>query len=111
MKKLRVGFGNKLFEVEARELRELEMFLGLMFRTKNTRNLVFEKRGRWGIHSFFVFFDFLALWLDKNNEVIEYKIVKPFTPYVAPSREFARLVEIPLNEENREIVGLFSAKP
>ncbi len=110
MKKLRVGFGNKLFEVEARELGELEMFLGLMFKTKNTKNLIFERAGKWGIHSFFVFFDFLALWLDEKNNVLEYKIVKPFTPYVAPSRRFARLIEIPINKENREIAGWFSGK-
>jgi uncharacterized membrane protein (UPF0127 family) len=73
------------------------MILGLMFRTRKTRPLLFEfKRDvRMAIHSFFVFFPFKAIWLDENNRIIAQKIVKPFTLCVRPRKPFRKLIEIP----------------
>jgi len=71
--------------------------LGLMFRTRKTRPLIFEfsKNTRMPIHSFFVFFPFHAVWLDKNNKIIEQRKAKPFTFCVRPKKPFRRLIEIP----------------
>lgn len=107
MEKIRVGFGSKRFSLSVRRLSYCEYFIGLMFKSKDSENLLFDLPGRWGIHSFFVFFSFLALWLDKKNSVVEWKIVKPFSFFVKPKRKFARLVEIPVNSKNKKIISIF----
>ncbi len=80
---------------------------GLMFsRRENAEALLFEfsSPGFWSIHSFFVFYPFLALWL-KGNRVIDYKIVRPFSFSVRPRDSFLRLIEIPINEKYKKIVA------
>lgn len=87
-------------------------FTGLMFKTKNTKKLLFDfsKEVKISIHSLFVFFPFLAVWLDKNNSVVERQIVGPFRLYILPRKNFCKLVEIPLNDENKMIIGFFVGK-
>jgi len=72
-------------------------FTGLMFRTRKTKPLLFEfkKDTRMAIHSFFVFFPFKAIWLDKENRIIEQRTVKPFTFCARPRKAFRKLIEIP----------------
>ena len=107
MKSIKVGFKGKKIEIEARNLAFREQFIGLMFKSRNSENLLFDCPGKWGIHSFFVFFPFLAIWVDDKNNVQELRIVKPFTFYVEPKREFAKLIEIPLNEKNKKLIKIF----
>jgi uncharacterized membrane protein (UPF0127 family) len=106
--KIKVGFGRKRMFVDVTKVSPFESF-GLMFRTRWTGNLLFDfkKEGKWAISAFFVFFSFLALWLDEKNNVLEYKIVKPFTFSVQPKNEFAKLIEIPLNNKNKNLISHF----
>ena len=85
---------------------------GLMFRTKNTDNLLFEfgKDVRISITSFFVFFPFLAIWLDKNNNVVDKKIVKPFILSIKPRNKFRKIIEVPLRENTEDIIKFFLGK-
>jgi uncharacterized membrane protein (UPF0127 family) len=85
---------------------------GLMFRTSKTNSLLFEfkQKESYAIHSFFVFFPFLALWLDEKNNVKEYNFVKPFTFLIKPQTPPRKLIEIPLNEKNNRIIKLFVDK-
>jgi len=85
---------------------------GLMFRSKDTDNLLFEYRKdvRISITSFFVFFPFLAIWLDGNNKVIDIKMVKPFQLSVKPKNKFRKIVEIPVNNRNLDIIKIFSSE-
>lgn len=108
MKSIKVGFKGKKIVINTRELSYSGMFGGLMFKSKDSENLLFDYPGIWGIHSLFVFFPFLALWLDDKNNVIEHKLVKPFSFYVKPKRKFAKLIEIPSNSSNKAIIDLFS---
>lgn len=84
-------------------------FSGLMFKSRDTENLLFDFGTdiKISIHSLFVFFPFLAVWLDSRNRVIELEIVKPFKLCIMPKRKFRKLVEIPLNRKNKEIMGFF----
>lgn len=107
MKKIKVGFGKKKFDVNVKELTAIQQAKGLMFRGRNCPNLLFDRGGRWAIHSFFVFFDFLAVWLDEKNNVLEYKLVKPFTFHVIPKHKFAKLIEIPVNNRNKRLITHF----
>lgn len=107
--KIKAGFGNKKLNIEAKKLSTLGCYLGLMFKSRNSENLLFDIPGKWGIHSFFVFFPFVAIWLDEKNRVIDKKIVKPFTFYENPCRRFAKLIEIPVNERNKRIISVLSS--
>jgi len=81
---------------------------GLMFKSKETDILLFEfsKKTRIRIHSFFVFFPFFAVWIDDKNKIIQVKKIRPFTFSVRPKESFTKIIEIPVNSKNREILKL-----
>lgn len=109
---MKIYFKKKPISLQVKEVGLWGKFSGLMFRPRTTRNLLFNF-APWEIptiHSFFVFFPFLALWLDKNNNVLERHLVKPFTPAVSPKKSPSKLVEIPLNEKNLKIINFFVDK-
>jgi len=107
-----IKYKNKKINISARKVSELEKFSGLMFRTNKTRNLLFgfKKDIRLSIHSIFVFFKFLIIWLDKDNKVLEYQIVNPFTVAVKPKKPFRKLLELPLNKENSQVIKFIVGK-
>ncbi len=97
----------KSFSVDVKSCNLFQKGIGLMFsRREKADNLIFkfDKKRKIIIHSFFVFFPFVALWLDDKNEVVDAKIVKPFVSYVSPSEKTNYLVEIPINKKNKKIV-------
>ncbi|VVB79025.1 Uncharacterised protein [uncultured archaeon] len=102
----------KRINISVKRVSELGKVSGLMFRGKNTENLLFsfDKPTNIAIHSWFVFFPFLVVWLDSNQKIIEYGVVKPFTGVVRPSKPFKNLVEIPLNLRNRRVVKTIVGK-
>lgn len=106
---MKIYLKKKKIEIPAKSVSSFGKFLGLMFRTKNTGNLLFSfnKNTKMPIHSLFVFFKFLAIWLDKKNKVIEFKIIKPFSPKISPRKPFSKLIEVPFNGKNRKILKFF----
>lgn len=69
---------------------------GLMFRGSNFKTpllFVFDKPGKYPIHSFFCK-KFYAVWL-RDGKIIEEKMVKPWIFSVVPKEEFDMLLEIP----------------
>lgn len=109
---MKIHFGKKTVQMEVRKMGFWGKFLGLMFKSKNTRSLLFEFKPAEpsAIHSFFVFFPFLAIWLDKKNNLLEWNLVNPFTLAVIPKERPAKLVEVPLNSKNRKIFDLLVGK-
>ena len=109
---MKMRFRDKVLLVNVIKTGFLSKYIGLMFKSKQTDNLLFEfdKQGKTAIHSFFVFFKFLAVWLDEKNNVLELKIVKPFTLFVKPMIRAEKLVEIPLNYRNKRIINLLVGK-
>jgi len=107
--KIKIGLSGKKFSLNVKKVSALGMLSGLMFRTKKVRNLLFDfgSEGKWTIHSFFVFFSFLAVWLDEKNRVLDYKIVKPFCFSVVPKQKFVKLVEIPVTDGNKMLISNF----
>jgi uncharacterized membrane protein (UPF0127 family) len=103
---MKIKSGSKFFEINGFiKAGNFLKFRGLMFRRReNAPMIIFESKKPFSIHSFFVFFDFLAIWLDKNNQVIETKIVKPFSIHEKPRGEFLRLIEIPMNKRYYDII-------
>ncbi len=109
---MEVTFKGKKIDIEVKKVSIVGSFIGLMLKSSNTANLLFEfnKIGTQTIHSLFVFFPFLAIWLDENNKVLNYKIVKPFTFRVESSKFTKKLIEIPFTYNNKKILNFFVGK-
>lgn len=87
----------------------LSRALGLMFRKKSKPLLfIFEKLNKQAIHSFFCI-PFIAVWFD-NDKIIDIKLVKPWRISVFPSSKFDRLLEIPVNDKNFDILKVLIQK-
>ncbi|MFH1325230.1 MAG: hypothetical protein ABIH49_00470 [archaeon] len=109
---IKISFKNKTIKIPVKKVSFLGKFLGLMFKSRNTENLLFEfhKKTQMQIHSLFVFFPFLAIWLSEKNKVLETRIIKPFNLNVNSKKPFNKLIEIPLNNKNRKITNFFVDK-
>jgi len=88
-------------------------FRGLMFRKKPVVIVFpFKKPTKYGasIHSFFVFFDFYAIYINKKGIISEKILVKPFQFRITPKEETICLIEIPTNLEKKFNVGDYFGK-
>lgn len=102
MKNLELKVGSKEIEIPSvKKVSEFGKVRGLMFRRrKKVRALLFDfkKKTNLKIHSCFVFFPFLAIWLDDKGNILDKKIVKPWKISISPSvKPYNKLLEIPLN--------------
>jgi uncharacterized membrane protein (UPF0127 family) len=105
-----LNYKKKKFNLKVRKLKFFGRFIGLMFsKKKNAEALLFdfEKPVNTAIHSWFVFFPFIAVWIDDKNKIFEVKLVKPFFLPISPKRKFVKLVEIPVNKRHNSILKLF----
>jgi uncharacterized membrane protein (UPF0127 family) len=110
MKKIAtIKYKNKKIKIIAENCNFIRKITGLMFSRREKAKILlfnFGYKRKMAIHSFFVFYSFIALWLDEKNKVVEIEIVKPFTPYVSPRKNVLKLIEIPFNEGNKGIIKL-----
>ena len=112
LEKIIINYRKKRKILSAKRVFFLGKILGLMFRKGNHDILLFDffSAGRRSIHSFFVFFSFIAVWLDERNNVLDYRIVRPFTLSVCSKYEFCKLIEIPINYRNKELIKFLVGK-
>jgi uncharacterized membrane protein (UPF0127 family) len=105
-------YKDKEFIVEARECSFFRKGTGLMFRPRNTDNLVFSfnKETRRPFTGLFCFFPFLIIWLDKRNKVLSIKLVKPFESGLPSKKPFKKVLELPLNRKNKRIIQYLVGK-
>ncbi len=98
---------NRKINLDVKRCNLFWMVKGLMFsRQEKAMALLlfdFKKPRRMKIHSFFCP-KFLAVWLDKKNNIIEKRIVHPFTFLILPKKKFSRLIEIPCNSKYNAIL-------
>lgn len=106
---MKVNLSGRKINIKVKELNFIGRFVGLMFKGRNADNLLFnfKKEGRIAIHSWFVFFSFLAIWLDSKNNVVSYRVVWPFSTIILPRRKFSKLIEVPINKKNKKIIDFF----
>ena len=99
-------YKGKKFSLKVEECKRANWGLGLMFKTRKTKPLLFNfgRQIDWALTSLFVFFPFLALWLDDKNNVTEMRVVKPFIPRIISKQPFSKLLEIPINDKNKELI-------
>ena len=108
-KEISLMYNQKKFKINLKVCNFFERFSGLMFCSRQkARALLFEfkKPTKIKIHSLFVFFPFLGLWLDDKNQILCLRVVNPFTFSVDFHKKFRRFVEIPINLRYRKIVLL-----
>jgi len=106
---MKITYKGKSIHLETKKVSEIGKVTGLMLHSKKTKNLLFEFQNptRLRIHSLFVLFKFLAIWTDEKNRVVDFKIVYPFTLAVKSKTPFTKLIEVPINRENRKIIRFF----
>jgi len=100
--------------LDVKKCNGLHRVKGLMFlRKEKAKALLFDfnKPYREAIHSLFVFFSFVAVWIDSKGKIIEIKKIRPFSPFVSIKKSYSRLVEIPINRKYSDIVKLLCSKP
>ncbi len=110
VKKLKeVGFSYKCkrMNLKVKKCSGICKWIGLMFHRRQKANALlfdFKKEVNEPIHSFFVFFSFVAVWFDGKGNIIEVRRVKPFRFYIIPRENFMKLIEIPINKRHSKIV-------
>jgi len=107
LKTVSFNYQGEKINISVKNCDGLRKILGLMFKVKDTNALLFDFNHQTNIpiHSFFVFFPFVAVWLDDKNHVIEVKRIEPFTLSAKPKRQYKRLIEIPINTKNSRIIN------
>lgn len=112
MKKiLTIKYKKRKIKITAEKCNLWKKFVGLMFSTREKAKILFfsfKRRQKIKIHSFFVFFPFIALWLDKKNNVVDVKIVKPFSFIISSKKQAYNLIEIPINKKYQRLINLFA---
>lgn len=102
-------YKGKKINLEVKKLGFFGRFMGLMFsRRENAEPLLFDfgKQTRISIHSWFVFYPFLAVWTDKNNKTQEIRRIYSWNLSIKPKKSFVKLIEIPINRKYNKIVKL-----
>ena len=109
-KTITINYKKKEIKIIVEDCNAFRKFSGLMFSRKEKTNILlfnFKKKQKIAIHSFFVFYPFIAVWLDEKNNVVDLKIVKPFNLCVSPKESGFKLVEVPINGKNKKICDFF----
>jgi|SRR3989338_875979 len=104
---IEIKLKNKKFLVNnVRKSGAFGKFRGLMFRKlEKAPILLFDNAENASIHSFFVFFKFVCVWLDEKNNVVECRTVRPFEYYVKPNVKFSKILEVPISRRYNSIVA------
>jgi uncharacterized membrane protein (UPF0127 family) len=108
-KRITFLYKKKRVNLIAEECNFLQKFVGLMFsRREKAKILLFKfgKKGKIAIHSLFVFYPFVAVWLDEKNRVVDLKIVKSFLPYISHKNKADKLIEVPISKKYDDILTL-----
>lgn len=99
--KAKITHNGKIIEFPLKKCSSLGKFKGLMFSANSP--LLIEIRNK-PIHSMFVFSTFLAIWLNDENKIVDYKLVPPFISSVMPQLDFSKIIEIPYKDKFKKIV-------
>ncbi len=102
---------NKKIVLDVDNLNLFGKVIGLMFtRRENAKALLFDFKHdcNFSIHSLFVFFPFLAIWINGKGEIVEKRIISSWKLSVNPKDKFSKLIEIPINRRYSNTLKQFS---
>ncbi|MEM3116760.1 MAG: DUF192 domain-containing protein [Candidatus Pacearchaeota archaeon] len=103
-------YKNRIFKIDVKPCNKIQRFFGLMFRRREkAKALLFDfgKPVNIRIHSFFVFFTFVAIWLDEKNNVLKIEKIRPYSFPIGTKKPFNKLIEIPVNKKYSKILVFF----
>ncbi len=108
---IQLSYKNKKINLEVRNCKYFfQKIRGLMFRRRGNAPalLLFDLKNphRFKIHSLFVFFPFVAVWLDDKNNILEIKRINSWKFCILPKKKFCKLVEIPCNKRYKGILPI-----
>tara|TARA_Y100000034_G_C6616489_1_gene268622 strand:+ start:61 stop:396 length:336 start_codon:yes stop_codon:yes gene_type:complete len=106
------NYKGKKIEIELKKCEGFEKFSGLMFKSRESASALlfdFGKNKMRSIHSFFCP-EFVAIWLDKENKVVEVSKISPWRFSIMPSGVFSKLIEIPVSEKYGEVLEILGRK-
>ncbi len=111
-KKVYFNLNGKKFKFDAEICEGLKAGRGLMFKSKNTNALLFEfdNQSKTPLTSLFVFFPFVAVWLD-GERIVDIRLIKPFKPLIRTKKRFNRILEIPVNHRYKREIKFLCSKP
>src|SRR3989344_4476713 len=98
---------NKEVSLDVKKVSGFKKFSGLMFSRREKASPLlfdFQKPTKTTFHSLFCFFPFLIIWLDKDNNVLEKRICKPFMLKITTTKPFTKVIEIPLNNKYGNLI-------
>ncbi|MCK5616332.1 DUF192 domain-containing protein [Candidatus Pacearchaeota archaeon] len=104
--KVTFNYKKKTITLNAKNCNLVQKGIGLMFTRKEKAQILlfdFKKQGKNPIHSLFCFLDFVGIWLDDKNEVVDIQYVKPWKLKVKQDKPFTKLIEIPINKKYKNI--------
>lgn len=106
-KKIIFEYKNKKITLEVEDCNLLKKFTGLMFsRREKAKALLFKFKNSKNIklHSLFVFFPFLVIWLNSKNKVVDLKFVNSIECSISSKKSFLKIIEIPFNNKYKKII-------
>ena len=107
MEKFTFKYKGKKFTLEVKKLSLFGKFVGLMFSSqRNAKPLLFEFKNseKMAFTGLFVFFPFMILWLDKKNNVLDARKIKPFKWHIPMRKSYFKVLEIPFNGNYEKIL-------
>ncbi len=109
MKLLQLNYKHRALKLNVHEVSSLGKYSGLMFHSSSTQPLLFDfgKNVNMVLHSWFVFFPFLVLWLDEDMKILDFRVVHPFTFLIKSRKAFQYVLEVPLHEKYYDFFRFF----
>ena len=107
IKKIALKYKDEQIEIPCQDCNIFQKMRGLMFRKRRNAPVLlfrFIEDKNISFHSFFVFFPFVIIWLDKNNKIVEYKEIRPWTWRIKTRKPFSKVIEIPVSYKNAKLL-------
>tara|TARA_Y100000310_G_scaffold345693_1_gene468358 strand:+ start:10682 stop:11026 length:345 start_codon:yes stop_codon:yes gene_type:complete len=106
---MKVKSGGRELEIDVKKVRGLGIFRGLMFRRREKAPaLLFNLRS--SLHSLFVFFPFVVLWLDSDDKIVDSCVVRSWKFRIDSDKRYSKIVEIPISRRYRSILDFVVGK-
>jgi uncharacterized membrane protein (UPF0127 family) len=102
-------FGKRKLLLNIKKQSFFEIGRGLLFYSREKAPILMYKSNNPkldAIHSWFVNFPFLAIWLDKNNNILEIRRIDPWKIHANHDGNWNKLIEVPISKRYDDKIKL-----